>query len=58
MVKDLESKLNCVIQNKDYYEQVLSKNQSSSDDNELMKMKYELDKKEKQLKDTRDKAEY
>jgi len=39
VIKDLEIKLNCLIQNKDLYEQVLTRNQSLDDNEIVLKMK-------------------
>lgn len=58
MVADLENKLNCFIQNRDYYEQMLTRNQSNDETEIVLKMKYELDKKDKELKDTRRKSDF
>jgi len=37
VIKDLEIKLNCLIQNKDLYEQVLTRNQSLDDNETYLK---------------------
>lgn len=58
MVKDLELKLNCLIQNKDLYEQVLSRNQSIDDSELMLRLKHEIEKKDIELRNAKGKIEY
>lgn len=58
IISDLENKLNCLIQNKDYQEQMLGNNQSNDETEIILKMKYELEKKDKELKETQLKSDF
>lgn len=58
IISDLENKLNCLIQNKDYQEQMLGNNQSNDSPELILKMKYELEKKDKELKETQLKSDF
>lgn len=58
IISDLENKLNCLIQNKDYQEQMLGNNQSNDETELILKMKYELEKKDKELKETQLKSDF